>query len=136
METSVLPSLQRLGVTKQQQKILLFIPLDQKIPRKRRTSYLYSEKQVLRQEVIMISLMMKQKPLLRNIISLNYKCNEYVKNFLNLVFQNGFLLLIQRPTKVTRTKSTAIDQITTVFRDHHGQNILQFSCEIAQYGKT
>ena len=33
--------------------------------------------------------------------TLDYDTNEVGKNFLNLVFQNGFLSLIQRPTKVT-----------------------------------
>ena len=36
-----------------------------------------------------------------------------VKNFFNLVFQNRFLPLIQRPTRVTRTSATAIDHILT-----------------------
>ena len=30
-----------------------------------------------------------------------------------MVFQNGFLPLIQRPTRVTRTSATAIDHILT-----------------------
>ena len=42
---------------------------------------------------------------------LDYGTNEVVKNFFNLVFQNGFLPLIQRPTRVTRTSATAIDHI-------------------------
>ena len=42
---------------------------------------------------------------------LDYGTNEVVKNLFNLVFQNGFLPLIQRPTRVTRTSTTAIDHI-------------------------
>ena len=46
-----------------------------------------------------------------NINSLDYENNEPVKNFFNLVFQNGFLPLIQRATRVTKTTATAIDHI-------------------------
>ena len=43
-----------------------------------------------------------------NINSLDYESNEPVKNLFNLVFQNGFLPLIQRATRVTTTTETAI----------------------------
>ena len=43
-----------------------------------------------------------------NINSLDYESNEPVKNLFNLVFQNGFLPLIQRATRVTTTTATAI----------------------------
>ena len=43
-----------------------------------------------------------------NLNSLDYDTNEIVKNFFNLVFQNRFLPLIQRPMRVTRKNSTAI----------------------------
>ena len=45
--------------------------------------------------------------------ALDYDTNDVVKNFINLVFQNGFLSLIQRPTRVTRTSATTIDHILT-----------------------
>ena len=48
-----------------------------------------------------------------SITSLDSKCNESVKNFFNLAFQKGFLLLMQRPTTVTKIKATSIDHITT-----------------------
>ena len=48
-----------------------------------------------------------------NLNVLDYNTNKVVKNFFNLVFQNGFLPLIQRPTRVTRTSATAIDHILT-----------------------
>ena len=48
-----------------------------------------------------------------NINSSDYENKALVKNFFNLIFQNGFLTLIQRDTRVTRTTATAIDHITT-----------------------
>ena len=39
--------------------------------------------------------------------------NVLVKIFFNLIFQRGFLPLIQRATRVTRTTATAIDHIIT-----------------------
>ena len=46
-----------------------------------------------------------------NLNVLDYGTEEVVKSFSNLFFQNGFLPLIQRPTRVTRTSTTAIDYI-------------------------
>ena len=48
-----------------------------------------------------------------NINSFNYDNNELVKKFFNLIFQSGFLPVIQRATRVTRTTATAIDHIIT-----------------------
>ena len=48
-----------------------------------------------------------------NINSFDYDNNALVKNFFNLIFQSGFLPLIQRATRVTRTTATAIDHIIT-----------------------
>ena len=48
-----------------------------------------------------------------NINSFDYDNNELVKKFFNLIFQSGFLTLIQRATRVTRTTATAIDHIKT-----------------------
>ena len=47
-----------------------------------------------------------------NLNALDYDTNEVVKNFFNLLFQNGFLLFIHRPTRV-KTSATAIDHILT-----------------------
>ena len=48
-----------------------------------------------------------------NVNSLAYDNNESVKKFFNMIFQCGFLPLIQRATRVTRTTATAIDHIIT-----------------------
>ena len=40
-----------------------------------------------------------------NLNALDYDTNKVVKDFFDLVFQNGFLSLIQRPTRVTRTSN-------------------------------
>ena len=48
-----------------------------------------------------------------DINSFDYDNNALVKIFFNLIFQSGFLHLIQRATRVTRTTATAIDQIIT-----------------------
>ena len=48
-----------------------------------------------------------------NLNSLDYDTNEVVQNLFNLIFQNAFLPLIQRPTRITRISATAIDHILT-----------------------
>ena len=48
-----------------------------------------------------------------NLNVLDYNTNELVKNFFNLIFQNGFLPLIQRPTRFIRTTATEIEHIST-----------------------
>ena len=48
-----------------------------------------------------------------NLNALDYDTNEVVKNLFNLVFQNEFLPLIRKPTRITRTSATAIDHILT-----------------------
>ena len=48
-----------------------------------------------------------------NINFFNYDNNALVKNFFNLIFQSGFLPLIQRATRVARATTTAIDHIIT-----------------------
>ena len=48
-----------------------------------------------------------------NINSFDYDNNALVKRFLNLMFQSGFLPLIQRAARATRTTATAIDHIIT-----------------------
>ena len=48
-----------------------------------------------------------------NINSFDYDNNELVKKLFNLTFQSGFLPLIQRATRVTRTTATAIGHIIT-----------------------
>ena len=53
-----------------------------------------------------------------NINSIDYSTNSTVKNFFNLIFQNSFVPLISRPTRVTRKSATCIDHIlTNVFID-------------------
>ena len=48
-----------------------------------------------------------------NFNALDFDTKELVKEFFNLVFQNVFLSLIQRPVGVTRKSATAIDHILT-----------------------
>ena len=48
-----------------------------------------------------------------NINSFDYDNNKLVKKFVNLIFQSGFLPLIQRAARVMRTTATAIDHIIT-----------------------
>ena len=48
-----------------------------------------------------------------NIHSYNYGNSQLVKKIFNLTFQCGFLPLIQRATRVTRTTTIAIDYIIT-----------------------
>ena len=52
-----------------------------------------------------------------NIDSLDYLTNSIVKQFFNLSFKNGVTplsLLINRPTRVSRTSATCIDQMLTI----------------------
>ena len=46
-----------------------------------------------------------------NLNALDCDTNNVVKNFFNLVFQNGFLLFVHRPMRVTRTSATAVEHI-------------------------
>ena len=48
-----------------------------------------------------------------NINSFDYDNNALVKYFFNLIFQSGFLPLIQRVTRVKRATATVIDHIIT-----------------------
>ena len=48
-----------------------------------------------------------------NINSLDYSPNEHVKDFFDASFQNYFVPLINRPTRVTRKSATCIDHILT-----------------------
>ena len=46
-----------------------------------------------------------------NINSLDYSSDEHVKDFFDASFQNYFVPLINRPTRVTRKSATCIDHI-------------------------
>ena len=48
-----------------------------------------------------------------NLNVINYETDSNIKNFLNLIFQNGLVPVINKPTRVTRTSATAIDHIIT-----------------------
>ena len=48
-----------------------------------------------------------------NINSLDYSINTNVRDFFNLIFQNGIFLLINRPTRVTKSSATEIDHVLT-----------------------
>ena len=48
-----------------------------------------------------------------NINSSDYSINTNVRDFFNLIFQNGTFLLINRPTRVTKSSATIIDHVLT-----------------------
>ena len=48
-----------------------------------------------------------------NIDSLDYSINTNVRDFFNLIFQNGIFPLINRPTRVTKSSATIIDHVLT-----------------------
>ena len=45
--------------------------------------------------------------------SLDYSINTNVRDFFNLIFQNGIFPLINRPTRVTKSSATIIDHVLT-----------------------
>ena len=58
-----------------------------------------------------------------NINSLDYSKNTYVCNFFNFAFQNGIFPVINRPTRVTKSRATIIDHIlTNTITDSHIQS--------------
>ena len=48
-----------------------------------------------------------------NINVLDYEKNVKVKHFVNFAFQNSAILLINKPTRVTRTNATTVDHTLT-----------------------
>ena len=48
-----------------------------------------------------------------NINVLDYESNVKVNNFVNFAFQNSLIPLVNKPTRITRTNATAIDDILT-----------------------
>ena len=48
-----------------------------------------------------------------NLNIIDYASNTKVKNFFNLIFQNGLIPVINKPTRVTKKNATAIDHIIT-----------------------
>ena len=48
-----------------------------------------------------------------NMNSLEYSRNTNVRDFFNLIFQNGIFPLINRPTRVTKSSATIIDHVLT-----------------------
>ena len=48
-----------------------------------------------------------------NINSLDHSINTNVRDFFNLIFQNGIFPLINRPTRVTKSSATIIDHVLT-----------------------
>ena len=46
-----------------------------------------------------------------NIYSLDYSINKNVRDFFNLVFQNGIFPLIKKLTSVTKSSATIIDHV-------------------------
>ncbi|XP_065681417.1 uncharacterized protein LOC136095111 [Hydra vulgaris] len=48
-----------------------------------------------------------------NLNILDYEKNIYIKNFFNTIFQNSYIPLINKPTRITKESSTSLDQIIT-----------------------
>ena len=48
-----------------------------------------------------------------NLNLIDYETNIEVKNYLNLFFQKNFILVINKPTRVSRNNATIIDHINT-----------------------
>ena len=48
-----------------------------------------------------------------NLNLLDYNTNRKVHNFLSLIYENGMIPAINKPTRVTRKTATAIDHILT-----------------------
>ena len=48
-----------------------------------------------------------------NLNSLDYSTNKKVKNFIDLMFSNGLLSVVNRPTRVTKHNASCIDHIYT-----------------------
>ena len=58
-----------------------------------------------------------------NINSLDYSRNTHVRDFFNFAFQNCIFPVINRPTRVTKSKATVIDHIlTNTIIDSHIQS--------------
>ena len=49
-----------------------------------------------------------------NLNLLDHNTNRKVHNFLSLIYQNGMIPTINKPTRVTRKTATAIDHILTI----------------------
>ena len=45
--------------------------------------------------------------------TLDYSTNSKIKNFVNLIFSNGLISLISKPTRITKSSITCIDHIYT-----------------------
>ena len=48
-----------------------------------------------------------------NLNLLDHNTNREVQSFLSLIYQNGMIPTINKPTRVTRKAATAIDHILT-----------------------
>ena len=77
-----------------------------------------------------------------NINSFDYDNNALVKYFFNLIFQSGFLPLIQRVTRVKRATATVIDHIITdailesITKENISDKIKLFKNDIRNTWKT
>ena len=45
--------------------------------------------------------------------SLDYSINTNIRDFFNLIFQNGVFPLLNRPTRVTKSSAAIIDHVLT-----------------------
>ena len=48
-----------------------------------------------------------------NLNIIDFECNTKIKNFFNLVFEHGLVPVINKPTRITKKRATAIDHIIT-----------------------
>ena len=48
-----------------------------------------------------------------NLNLINYQSNVKVRNFVNLIFQHSLVLIVNKPTRVTKNKATLTDYIIT-----------------------
>ena len=68
-----------------------------------------------------------------NINVLDFENNVKVKTFVNFVFPNNLTILINKPTKITRTNATAIDHILTNIFLNKQIKMGIFKTEISDY---
>ena len=65
-----------------------------------------------------------------NLNLLDHESNKKVHNFLDIIYRNGMIPTINKPTRVTRTAVTAIDHILTNSFAHKNFKIVIFKSDI------
>ena len=68
-----------------------------------------------------------------NLNLLDHESNKKVHDFLNIIYRNDMIPTINKPTRVTRTKATAIDHIlSNSFIDRNFKTTI-FKCDISDH---